>query len=613
MQAILTKERCLAAIRDRPADVMDDQKRNEMNHNAVANLHLAITNEVLSSISEIKDAKVIWDTLAKLYEVKSLHNKIFLKRKLYTLQMAESSSMTDHINTLNTLFSPLTSMGEESRQRNKEDRLATSKQAEALPMTRGRLTERDSSGSHRYGRSKSRSKKKNIYCFKCGGKGHFKRECTKSIEKGSQGNVASTSGSGEILFSEAATVAEGRHKFCDAWIMDSGETWHMTSRREWFNQYEPVSGGSVFMGNDNALEIAEVGTIKIKMFDGTICTIQEAEKFAANLYVLLGETHKESELAVASIGSGEESTMLWHRKLGHMSERGMKILSERKLLSGLTKVTLPFCEHCVTSKQHRLKFGTSTAKSKGRLELIHSDGYVDSDYAGDPDKRKSTTGYVFTVAGGAVSWVLKLQTVVALSTTEAEYMAATQACKKAIWIKRLLEELGHKQEKIPLFCDGQSTLHIARNPAFHSRTKHIGVQFHFVREVVEEGSVDMQKIHTKDNIADVLTKLVNTDKFEWCRSSSGLAETALFFPLDPCVDRLEDPFYQTELKDIGEEFVEFLEKVLNITDTEASEKNDQNFPKDFCLMKQRRLQPPIRRGLVNPVALMIVLMRLKRP
>ncbi|KZV18195.1 hypothetical protein F511_20144 [Dorcoceras hygrometricum] len=192
--------------------------------------------------------------------------------------------------------------------------------------------------------------------------------------------------------------------------MDSGATWHMTSRRIWFDQYEPVSGGSVFMGNDHALEIAGVGTIKIKMFDGTICTIQEvrhvkgvtknllslgqlddvgcktriesgimeivkgalvvmkAEKVTANLYALLGETHKEAELAVASSGSGEELSVLWYRKLEHMSERGLKILSERKLLPRITKVTLPFCEHCVTSKEHRLKFGTSTAKSKSTLE-----------------------------------------------------------------------------------------------------------------------------------------------------------------------------------------------------------------------------------------------------
>ena len=113
----------------------------------------------------------------------------------------------------------------------------------------------------------------------------------------------------------------------------------------------------------------------------------------------------------------------------------------------------------------------------------------------------------------------------ALSTTEAEYMAATQACKESVWIQRLLEELGHKQEKITLFCDSQSALHIARNPAFHSRTKHIGVQYHFVREVVEDGCVDMQKIHTSENLADVMTKPINTDKFVWCRSSYGLAET----------------------------------------------------------------------------------------
>lgn len=152
-------------------------------------------------------------------------------------------------------------------------------------------------------------------------------------------------------------------------------------------------------------------------------------------------------------------------------------------------------------------------------------GYVDSDYAYDIDKRKSIIGYVFTIARGVVSWLSKLQTTVALSTTEAEYMAATQACKKVIWIQRLLEELRHKQLKIIVYCDSQSALHIARNLAFHSKIKHIGVQYHFVHEVVEEWSVYMQKIHTKDNLADVMTKSINTDKFYWCRSSYGLSKT----------------------------------------------------------------------------------------
>ena len=112
----------------------------------------------------------------------------------------------------------------------------------------------------------------------------------------------------------------------------------------------------------------------------------------------------------------------------------------------------------------------------------------------------------------------------ALSTTKAKYMAATQACKEVVWVKRLLKELGHKQEKITLFCDSQSVLHIARNPAFHSKTKWIGVQYHFVREVVEDRSIDMLKIHTKENLADVMTKPINTNKFVWSRYSYGLTK-----------------------------------------------------------------------------------------
>ncbi|GJY36937.1 retrovirus-related pol polyprotein from transposon TNT 1-94 [Tanacetum coccineum] len=121
-------------------------------------------------------------------------------------------------------------------------------------------------------------------------------------------------------------------------------------------------------------------------------------------------------------------------------------------------------------------------------------GYVDSDYAGDLDGSKSTTGYVFTLSGGTVSWWFKklARSVVAMSTTtEAEYVATAQASKEAVWLKMLLEELGHEQEKITLFCDNQSALYLARNPTFHSKTKHIRVQYHFVREKVEEGTVDM--------------------------------------------------------------------------------------------------------------------------
>nr|GEZ28279.1 Gag-Pol polyprotein [Tanacetum cinerariifolium] len=141
------------------------------------------------------------------------------------------------------------------------------------------------------------------------------------------------------------------------------------------------------------------------------------------------------------------------------------------------------------------------------------------------DGSKSTIGYVFTLYGGIVSWVSKLQSVVAMSTTEAEYVTAAQASKEAVWLKMLLEEIRHKQEKITLFCDNQSALYLARNLSFHSKTKHIRVQYHFVREKVKEGIVDMHKIYTDDNVADYLMNAINYNKFIWCRSSCGLAKT----------------------------------------------------------------------------------------
>ncbi|GJZ52447.1 hypothetical protein Tco_0606962 [Tanacetum coccineum] len=109
IKAILTNDKCLA-IGERPAEVTDDSKWDEMDGNAIANLHLALADEVLSSIEEKKTPKDTWDHLARLYEARSLHNKNFLKRKLYDLRMTESTSVTKHVNNLNTIFFQFTSL-----------------------------------------------------------------------------------------------------------------------------------------------------------------------------------------------------------------------------------------------------------------------------------------------------------------------------------------------------------------------------------------------------------------------------------------------------------------------------------------------------------------------
>ncbi|GKD35608.1 gag-pol polyprotein [Tanacetum coccineum] len=101
--------------------------------------------------------------------------------------------------------------------------------------------------------------------------------------------------------------------------------------------------------------------------------LMKGEKVTANLYQLKGDIMGEAEALVGSHSTSHRVAITWHQKLGHMSEQGMKILVERKLLPGLTKVSLPFCEHCVISKQHRLKFKTSNSRSVYVLELVHSD------------------------------------------------------------------------------------------------------------------------------------------------------------------------------------------------------------------------------------------------
>jgi hypothetical protein len=123
-------------------------------------------------------------------------------------------------------------------------------------------------------------------------------------------------------------------------------------------------------------------------------------------------------------------------------------------------------------------------------------GYVDADYAGDLDDRRSTTGYVFTLTGGPICWKSMIQSTVAMSTTEAEYMAAAEAAKEALWLTGLVKELGIQQGGVPLYCDSQSAIYLAKNQVYHARTKHIDVRFHKIRELVTTSELLLEKIHT---------------------------------------------------------------------------------------------------------------------
>eukprot|EP00253_Pinus_taeda_P014285 PITA_14285 len=164
--------------------------------------------------------------------------------------------------------------------------------------------------------------------------------------------------------------------------------------------------------------------------------------------------------------------------------------------------------------------------SRGRPGLdrvLDIPGFVDADWAGDLDQRRSTSGYVFNLFGGAVSWMSKKQFVVALSTTEAEYMATTHASKEAVWLQRLCSSMGLVQGAIRIDCDSQSAIFLAKDPTYHSKTKHIDVQYHFVRDMLEDKKVLLVKVDTLKNTTDALTKSVSSEKFTWCRETMGVS------------------------------------------------------------------------------------------
>ncbi|KAK3007357.1 hypothetical protein RJ639_017832 [Escallonia herrerae] len=113
-------------------------------------------------------------------------------------------------------------------------------------------------------------------------------------------------------------------------------------------------------------------------------------------------------------------------------------------------------------------------------------------------------------------WKATLQTIVALSTTEAAYIAATEAVKEAIWLKGLVGDLGLKQESSIVYCDSQSAIHLTKSPMFHEQTKHIDIKFHFIRDVVSQGTIMVEKISTDENLADMMTKHIPEIKFKHC-------------------------------------------------------------------------------------------------
>jgi hypothetical protein len=159
-------------------------------------------------------------------------------------------------------------------------------------------------------------------------------------------------------------------------------------------------------------------------------------------------------------------------------------------------------------------------KKRSSNDLI---AYTDSDYAGDLNDRNSTSGYIFLFSSGAVSWLSKKQPIVTLSTTEAEFVAAAGCASQVVWMRRVLNQLGHVQKKSTIvMCDNSSIIKLSNNPVMHGRSKHIDVRFHFLRELVNDGIIELLHCGTEEQTADIMTKPLKLESFHKFRSQMGM-------------------------------------------------------------------------------------------
>ncbi|RVW35322.1 Retrovirus-related Pol polyprotein from transposon TNT 1-94 [Vitis vinifera] len=292
-----------------------------------------------------------------------------------------------------------------------------------LTVSRGRSMERNGGG-----RSKSCSKSKAaMRCFHCKEKGHFRKNCPqrqKGIGQGSNGNAQVVVAQKDSEKQDSSDEGEGgdvltvsTSSSAESWILDTGASYHMAYSRDLFTTFKEWNG-SVKLGDDGELGVKGSGSVQIKMYDGLVRTLnawyvpglrknlisvgtldKNGYTFSGSggvlrvskgalvvmkgrlqhgIYTLMGSSvlgtaAVSSSMAIDSVEKKDNCTELWHRRLGHMSEKGLSILSKQGLISGAETGKLKFCETCVMGKQRRVKFSMGSHTTNGVLEYIHSD------------------------------------------------------------------------------------------------------------------------------------------------------------------------------------------------------------------------------------------------
>ena len=455
VRALLKRDGIWAPLMTNPPVPAPDNWAS-LEERAHSTLLLSLEDHVITEVAREDTAAKLWLKLESLYMTKSLTNKLLLKQRLFGLRMKEGTFLGDHLERFNAILLDLHNIDIKIEDEdaalmllvslpdsyeNFRESMTNGKDSISLEEVRTALQNRElrhscsgtvsdnqavglvANSHHSFGKKKFQKKQVNRgpkpgdVCNYCKEKGHWKTECPKKR----QGQFKNASGTAAVAESGtnseediALVVANNSAHSTDVWILDSGASYHMCPRRDWFTTYELVDGGGISMANSSVCEVVGIGSIKVRTHDGKFCTLKEVRHVPSmtknlislsrldkigcsfkgeggvlnvykgsevilkgvkqgTLYLLQGTTLLDSAaVASAAIDHGE-MTKLWHMRLGHMSERGMQILAKDDLLGGHQVKELGFCEHCVFGKLHRNKFTKAVHRTKGTLDYIHSD------------------------------------------------------------------------------------------------------------------------------------------------------------------------------------------------------------------------------------------------
>ncbi|GKV09408.1 hypothetical protein SLEP1_g20916 [Rubroshorea leprosula] len=310
--------------------------------------------------------------------------------------------------------------------------------------------------------------------------------------------------------------------------------------RAWYGRLDSYLHDNDFHRNENE------PTLYVKMKGGDIliiCVYVDDIIYTGSSNILIEEFKKNmsAEFDMSDLG-------LLHYFLGlqiYQTDYDIFVSQEKYALDLLKKFNMQNCKMSTTPMNTNEKLtvddGTPRANEKyfrsmvgGLMYLTHtrpnimfSVSLVSSDWAGSVDDRKSTSGYIFNLGSGAVSWSSKKQECTALSSSEAEYVATSSAACQAIWMRRIMKDLQQVQEKATkIFCDNKATILMTKNLVFHGRTKHIELHHHFIRGAVADGLIALEYCSTSDQVADGFTKGICFSKFMKFHNSLGVAKFA---------------------------------------------------------------------------------------